>query len=153
MPTKEQFHTRLDEDDAAALEEYQDSRNLTTAEAVRRLIQAGLEAETEDEDTPGRGEIAEDLDEVRASVRGIRDDLDEDGQVHRMRQMSAKRIGTLAIGIGVVAAGLDAATVALSTVGLAVLGLVGLALIGYGLAPLLDTTTDDDGTPEVDADA
>lgn len=153
MPTKEQFHTRLDADDAAALEEYQDSRNLTTAEAVRRLIQAGLEAEAADEDKPSRDEIADDLDEVRESVRGIRDEVADEENVTVMRQMGGKRIGTLAIGIPVVAAGLDAVTLALSTVGLAVLGLVGVALIGYGIAPLLRTTDTDADTPEVDADA
>jgi hypothetical protein len=43
MP-KKQFTTRLDIDDAEAVKEYQEERDLTQAEAVRRLVRKGVES-------------------------------------------------------------------------------------------------------------
>lgn len=44
--------------------------------------------------------ISEESDEL--SVEAVEEALEEDGTLHKMRQMGAKRIGSLAIGIGVV---------------------------------------------------
>jgi hypothetical protein len=46
----EQFNTRLDPDDAAAVKEYADEHGVTKSEATRRFIRAGLEAVDEDDD-------------------------------------------------------------------------------------------------------
>lgn len=45
----EQFNTRLDPDDAAAVKEYADDHGVTKSEATRRMIRAGLESIDEDE--------------------------------------------------------------------------------------------------------
>ena len=59
---------------AEAVEEYQDEHNLTDAEAVRRLVAAGLEQQTQ----PTREEIAADLEEIQSAVRGVRREIDTD---------------------------------------------------------------------------
>jgi antitoxin component of RelBE/YafQ-DinJ toxin-antitoxin module len=69
---KKQFQTRLDEDVAAEVEAYQEKHNLTSAEAVRRLVATGIEREAE----PTREEIAADLDRINESVDDVHDDLD-----------------------------------------------------------------------------
>jgi hypothetical protein len=46
MPRKERYQTRLDPDDAAAVDEFAEEREIGEAEAVRRLIRAGIEAES-----------------------------------------------------------------------------------------------------------
>jgi len=103
MP-KEQYQTRLDSDMAEAVEAYQDEHNLTDAEAVRRLVAAGLEHESQ----PTREEIAADLEEIQSAVRGVRreitdDDSDRDGGGQRQR---AGQVGTVitAVVTGVLAA-------------------------------------------------
>jgi methyl-accepting chemotaxis protein len=58
---------------ADRVEEYQDEHNLTSAEAVRRLVAAGLEQQ----DEPTREEIAADLRRVNESVDDVADDLDD----------------------------------------------------------------------------
>jgi len=83
---KKQYQTRLDSDMAEAVEEYQDEHNLTDAEAVRRLVAAGLEHQSQ----PTREEIAADLEEIQSAVRGVRRELDTDddaGEVHRAGQV------------------------------------------------------------------
>jgi len=45
MARKERYQTRLDPDDAAAVDEFAEQREIGEAEAVRRLIRAGIEAE------------------------------------------------------------------------------------------------------------
>jgi hypothetical protein len=47
MPRKERYQTRLDPDDAAAVDEFAEEREIGESEAVRRLIRAGIEAEAE----------------------------------------------------------------------------------------------------------
>ena len=103
MP-KKQYQTRLDSDMAEAVEEYQDEHNLTDAEAVRRLVAAGLEQQNQ----PTREEIAADLEEIQSAVRGVRreitdDDSDRDGGGQRQR---AGQVGTVitAVVTGVLAA-------------------------------------------------
>jgi len=78
--SKEQFQTRLDSDMAERVEEYRDEHELTSAEAVRRLVAAGIEDESE----PTREQIAADLelinesvDEIAADLDNLRDELDE----------------------------------------------------------------------------
>lgn len=77
---KEQYQTRLDSDVAERVEQYRENHDLTSAEAVRRLVAAGLEGEAE----PTREKIAADLksvneavDEIAADLDGLRDDLEE----------------------------------------------------------------------------
>jgi hypothetical protein len=102
MP-KEQYQTRLDSDMAEAVEAYQDEHNLTDAEAVRRLVAAGLEHQSQ----PTREEIAADLEEIQSSIRGVRREIDTDddrgggGQLER-----AGQVGTViaAVTTGVLAA-------------------------------------------------
>jgi hypothetical protein len=73
MP-KKQYQTRLDSDMAEAVEAYQDEHNLTDAEAIRRLVAAGLEHQSQ----PTREEIAADLEEIQSAVQGVRRELDTD---------------------------------------------------------------------------
>jgi hypothetical protein len=47
--TKEPYQTRLDPDDAGAVDDFAEDRGVTDAEALRRLVKAGLEAVDEDE--------------------------------------------------------------------------------------------------------
>ena len=100
---KKQYQTRLDSDMAEAVEEYQDEHNLTDAEAVRRLVAAGLEHQSQ----PTREEIAAHLEEIQSSIRGVRREIDTDddrgggGQLER-----AGQVGTViaAVTTGVLAA-------------------------------------------------
>jgi len=78
--SKEQFQTRLDSDMAERVEKYRDEHELTSAEAVRRLVAAGIKDESE----PTREQIAADLelinesvDEIAADLDNLRDELDE----------------------------------------------------------------------------
>jgi hypothetical protein len=47
--TKEPYQTRLDPDDARAVDDFAEDRGVTDAEALRRLVKDGLEAVDEDE--------------------------------------------------------------------------------------------------------
>lgn len=51
MP-KKQYTTRLDPDDAKAVEQYREERELTQAEAIRRLVRARLDTLNDDLDEP-----------------------------------------------------------------------------------------------------
>ena len=70
--SKEQFQTRLDSDMAERVEKYRDEHELTSAEAVRRLVAAGIKDESE----PTREQIAADLELINESVDEIAADLD-----------------------------------------------------------------------------
>lgn len=86
MSRKQQFQTRLDPDVADRVEQYADENDLSNSEAVRRLVRQGIEASG----GPTREEIAADLEEVRAAVRGVRREIDTDddaGEVHRAGQV------------------------------------------------------------------
>ena len=50
MP-REKYQTRLPDDTAKRVDAYNAEHGISQAEGVRRLIQAGLEAEVEDDDT------------------------------------------------------------------------------------------------------
>jgi hypothetical protein len=63
---KERYQTRLDPDDAERVEHFADEHNITKAEAVRRLIQTGLDAE--------EGVLKTDADEIRDHLQTIRTD-------------------------------------------------------------------------------
>lgn len=54
MP-RDRYQTRLPTDDADRLDDYADHHDISESEAVRRLIRAGLEAESKDDDD--RGEV------------------------------------------------------------------------------------------------
>jgi len=94
MSRKRQFQTRLDPDVADRVEQYAEDNDLSNSEAVRRLVREGIEASA----GPTREEIATDLEEVRAAVRGVRrgldtdDDSDRDGGGQRQR---ASQVGTI----------------------------------------------------------
>ena len=47
---REKYQTRLPDDTAKRVDAYNAEHGITQAEGVRRLIQAGLEAEAEDDD-------------------------------------------------------------------------------------------------------
>jgi hypothetical protein len=51
---QDRFQTRLPADDADRVEEYRAAHEISQAEAVRRLIRAGLEAEFQDDDDLGQ---------------------------------------------------------------------------------------------------
>ena len=52
---KPRYHTRPPADDAERVDEYVEAKGVSQAEGVRRLIRAGLEAESQDDDD--RGEV------------------------------------------------------------------------------------------------
>jgi hypothetical protein len=52
---KPRYQTRLPADDAERVDEYVEANGVSQAEGVRRLIRAGLEAESQDDDD--RGEV------------------------------------------------------------------------------------------------
>jgi ACT domain-containing protein len=66
MP-KSRHQTRLDEDTAARVEEYQNAHGLTESEAIRRLIQTGLDA-TEGKVQMDGEAIRRDLDKIMSQV-------------------------------------------------------------------------------------
>jgi len=95
MASKIQFQTRLDPDDAEAVEDYADQHEVTKAEAVRRLVRAGIDAEQHDSLDPD--EIRADLRELREAVEDDQDDETSGaGETVVMRQMSARTIGIIA---------------------------------------------------------
>jgi hypothetical protein len=70
---------------ADQVEEYQDTHNLTDAEAIRRLVAAGLDSQEQ----PTREEIAADLEQIQSSIRGVRRKLDDtdEPEIHRAAQV------------------------------------------------------------------
>jgi hypothetical protein len=69
MPTKERYQTRLAPDTADSVDSYADRHDVTSAEAVRRLIRAGLDVEQDDTLDP---------EEIRADLRELRQAVDDD---------------------------------------------------------------------------
>jgi hypothetical protein len=61
MP-QDRYQTRLPADDAERVDDYVENRDISQAEAVRRLIRAGLEVERDD------GEIVDTRDMATANV-------------------------------------------------------------------------------------
>jgi len=61
---KKQYQTRLESDTADRVDEYRDENEMTDAEAIRRLVNAGLEVQNH----PTRQEIADKLEQVRAEM-------------------------------------------------------------------------------------
>ena len=95
--SKEQFQTRLDSDMAERVEKYRDEHELTSAEAVRRLVAAGIEDESE----PTREQIAADLDNLRDELVESENDEDEvqdEGPLRKAGQ-TAVLISILVIGL------------------------------------------------------
>lgn len=136
MVTKKQYQTRLDPDDAEAVEEYAEDHGVTDAEAVRRLIKAGLDVEQHDDDDDRL-----DPDEIREDLRALREE--QERTTTTMNQMDARKIGALALAVGVVAY-VATHLPPVGTLGLFLLLVVGVALVAYGAAPLLQDTPDDD---------
>jgi hypothetical protein len=99
---------------AEAVEAYQDEHNLTDAEAVRRLVAAGLEHESQ----PTREEIATELEEVAAAVRGVRREIDTDDD----NEIVTRRAEGMGLGcmIGVVVAVVATTLFVLEVTGVAV---------------------------------
>ncbi len=60
---RQQHQTRLDEDVAKRVEEYQDEHNISQAEALRRLIRMGLD-QADADDEPDVEDIQDDLDKI-----------------------------------------------------------------------------------------
>ena len=65
MPRREKYQTRLDSDDARAVESFQAEHDISQSEAVRRLIKDGLDAQDTDDD----------LDELREDIADLEDQL------------------------------------------------------------------------------
>jgi len=65
MPRREKYQTRLDSDDARAVESFQAKHDISQSEAVRRLIKDGLDAQDTDDD----------LDELREDIADLEDQL------------------------------------------------------------------------------
>ena len=59
MP-REKYQTRLPDDTAKRVDVYNAEHGISHAEGVRRLIQAGLEAEAEDDDAEAEDDDADD---------------------------------------------------------------------------------------------
>lgn len=72
MP-KKQYTTRLDPDDAEAVEKYRKERELTQAEAIRRLVRDRLDTLSDDLDEteamPDGGEVVRRLDRQKQNQR------------------------------------------------------------------------------------
>jgi hypothetical protein len=73
MARREKYQTRLDPDDARAVDTYQAQYDLSKAEAVRRLIKAGLEAENDD--TDDLEQLHEDLERLEEEIVTRRADM------------------------------------------------------------------------------
>jgi len=56
---KKQFHTRLDDDTAQWVDEFKEERDITQAEAVRRLVRAGQQEYQRDDSDGGRRRVPE----------------------------------------------------------------------------------------------
>jgi hypothetical protein len=56
---KKQFHTRLDDDTAQWVDEFKEERDITQAEAVRRLVRAGQQEYQRDDSDDGRRRVPE----------------------------------------------------------------------------------------------
>jgi len=67
MARREKYQTRLDPDDARAVDTFQAQYDLSKAEAVRRLIKAGLEAENDDTD--------HDLEQLHEDLERLEDEI------------------------------------------------------------------------------
>jgi len=73
MARREKYQTRLDPDDARAVDTFQAQYDLSKAEAVRRLIKAGLEAENDD--TDDLEQLHEDLERLEDEIVTRRADM------------------------------------------------------------------------------
>ena len=73
MARREKYQTRLDPDDARAVDTFQAQYDLSKAEAVRRLIKAGLEAENDD--TDDLEQLHEDLERLEDEIVTRRSDM------------------------------------------------------------------------------
>jgi hypothetical protein len=73
MARREKYQTRLDPDDARAVDTYQAQYDLSKAEAVRRLIKAGLEAENDD--TDDLEQLHEDIERLEEEIVTRRADM------------------------------------------------------------------------------
>jgi hypothetical protein len=73
--SKERYQTRLDPDDADAVEEYQEEHDLTESEAVRQLVQEGIQATGEpvEATVADGGEVADRLDGFEEQQRRAAD--------------------------------------------------------------------------------
>jgi hypothetical protein len=96
MPRREQYQTRLDNDTAEKVDEYQDERDLSKAEAVRRLIKEGLESlDDPDDDGPSNDDVLDQMDQLKEMIQ----DDDTDTNDYRIRRsllfLSGSGLGTL----------------------------------------------------------
>jgi hypothetical protein len=132
MPTKKRFQTRLDPDDADSVESFADDHDITQSEALRRLIQRGLDAD----DSPDAEAIRDDLRDLRREI----DTDDGETETHRMAQMGATEIGAAAVGFAAVGLVYSQLPPTLPPAALAALAVAAVVLVGYGLAPLARTT-------------
>lgn len=71
MARKKQYQTRLDPDNAEDVDRYADDRDVTKAEALRRLIRTGLEAETTDETAEEQAETEDEPPETTIAHNAV----------------------------------------------------------------------------------
>jgi hypothetical protein len=149
MPRKERFQTRLNSDDAEAVGEYQDQTGASEAEAIRRLVRAGLDAERTDEDEAATA-AREAAEAARKSPDGgkVMDRFDEvnerfDNQTDRIRRQEVNQRWRF---ISLTASALYIAAVLSDTLGgwtAAMIGvgvLAGLVVTLYGVTDARDLT-------------
>jgi hypothetical protein len=144
MP-KEQLNTRLDADKYERVENYADERDITQAEAARRLISTGLDAEARDELDPN---------EIRADLQQINERLDESEQERESDTLRLHaRNGPAERFAGGIVAGLLVTVAATTLLGTPVGKLALVAVIGiatyhattYATRRLLSETDDENG--------
>lgn len=88
MP-RPRYQTRLDADHAERVDDYATEHDISQSEAVRRLIVAGLDAETQ----PTIEDIREDLQEIGEQV------TEDEGETHVMGQIPAHVIGYMIVAL------------------------------------------------------
>lgn len=138
---RKQVATRLTDERHDRLVEYADRYDLTKSEAMRRLIQAGLDAE-EGRATLPADEIREDLDEIRDAVADVEslDKTDADPDDTEMRevnqQITVSMVAATVVFAVILSVTSTPATVAAGATGGA--GVIALLFILTGLSTLFD---------------
>jgi hypothetical protein len=131
--TKEPYQTRLDPDDAGAVDDFAEDRGVTDAEAIRRLVKTGLEAVDEDEaedEPPAMTDGGVTEEETREIVGNATDELAAELAGDFQRQLRVQQF-TLAAGFVYIAA---VASGTLRGIGAIVVGVVVLLALFAGTA-------------------
>jgi antitoxin component of RelBE/YafQ-DinJ toxin-antitoxin module len=106
---KQQYQTRLDPDVAKQVDRFAEDHGLSKSEAVRRLVETGIEAGS----GPTNGQLRDDLEDVKLTVRSIDESLPEETVTRRASMVSPLVLVLTVIGVGIVLGVLEVAGVAL----------------------------------------